>query len=74
MVEAVLSTRDELDPDLEDALLEAIVVAEDSADGDGNAALRGIEQAVSDAIGRGVGRASMFTEEATKGMGIEEGG
>lgn len=55
LVDAVVASRDEIDPDLETELLQAIVDAEAAAAGDGMAAIRGIDAAVSAAIGRGVG-------------------
>lgn len=55
LIEAVLATRDEVDPDLESELLEAIVDAEAVAAGDGEAARRAIDVAVTAAIERGVG-------------------
>ena len=56
LVDAVLRTRDAIDPSLESELLEAIVNAEASAGGDGDAAIRTIDAAVNAAIERGVGR------------------
>lgn len=55
LVDAVVASRDEIDLDLETELLEAIVDAEAAAAGDGVAAIRGIDAAVTAAIGRGVG-------------------
>lgn len=55
LVRAVLASRDEVDPDLETVLLEAVVEAEVDAAADGEAALRSIGAAVSAAIERGVG-------------------
>jgi hypothetical protein len=55
LIKAVLATRDELDPDLDAALLEAIVDAETDSDGEGDTAMRAIDKAVTAAIDRGVG-------------------
>jgi hypothetical protein len=55
LVDAVLATRDLLDPDLETEVLEAVVDAEAAAAGDGEAAMRAIDAAVTAAIERGVG-------------------
>ncbi len=49
---AVLASRDEIDPDLETGLLEAIVNAEADAFGDSDTAMRAIDSAVTDAIER----------------------
>lgn len=55
LINAVLASRDELEPYLETELLEAIVDAETGHLGDGEAAMRAIDMAVSAAIERGVG-------------------
>lgn len=52
LVDAVLASRDEVDPDLETGLLEAIVDAEIDSAGDGDAAMRAIDAALTAAIGR----------------------
>lgn len=52
LMNAVLASRDEVDPDLETELLEAIVRAEADAAGDGDAAMRAIDAAVTVAIAR----------------------
>ena len=52
---AVLASRDEIDPELETELLEAIVDAETNSAGDGDAAVRAIDAALIAAIDRGVG-------------------
>lgn len=56
LVDAVLASRDEVDPDLETELLETIVDAETDSAGDGDVAMRAIDAAVTAAIGRGVGQ------------------
>jgi hypothetical protein len=56
LIDAVLRSRDEIDPDLETDLLEAIVDAEAESAGDGDAAMRAIDAAVTAAIKRGVGK------------------
>ena len=55
LVAAVLASRDEIDPDLEAELLEAIVDAEWDSGGDSEAAIAAIDAALTSAIGRGVG-------------------
>ncbi len=55
LVNAVLASRDELDPDFDTELLEAIVDAEAGLAGDGEAAMRAIDVAVTAALERGVG-------------------
>ena len=55
LVAAVLASRDELDPDLETDLLEAIVDAEWGSSGDSDAAMAAIDAALTAAIERGVG-------------------
>lgn len=57
LVNAVLQSRDDLDPGLDTAFLEAVVNAEADAAGDGDAAIRAIDAAVMAAIARGVGHA-----------------
>ena len=52
---AVLASRDEIDPELETELLVAIVDAETNFAGDGDAAMRAIDAALTAALGRGVG-------------------
>jgi hypothetical protein len=52
---AVLASRQEVDPDLEIELLEAIVKVEAQAAGDVNAAMVAIDTAITAAIARGVG-------------------
>lgn len=54
---AVLASRDDIDPELESGLLEAIVDAATNSGGDGNAAMRAIDAAVTAAIERDVGAA-----------------
>ena len=56
----MLASRDTIDPELETRLLEAIVDAEATSSGDGDAAMRAIDAAVTAAINRGV----CFPEEA----------
>jgi hypothetical protein len=76
LVAAVLISRDELDPDLETELLEAVVHSEAGAAGDGEAALRAIDAEVTAAIARGVGylRAVASAAEANdEGENEEEG-
>ena len=55
LVNAVLASRDDIDPELESGLLEAIVDAETISGGDGDAAMRAIDAAVTAAIERDVG-------------------
>ena len=55
LVAAVLASRDEIDPDLETELLEAIVDAEWGSGGDSDAAMAAIDAALTAAIDRGVG-------------------
>ena len=55
LVNAVLASRDEIDPDLETKLLVSIVDAEIDSAGDGEVAMRAIEDALTVAIDRGVG-------------------
>ena len=55
LVAAVLASRDEVDPDLETELLEAIVDAEWGSGGDSDAAMGAIDAALTAAIDRGVG-------------------
>lgn len=55
LVAAVLASRNEIDPELETELLEAIVDAECSSGGDSDEAMRAIDAALSAAIDRGVG-------------------
>lgn len=55
LVNAVLASRDDIDPELESGLLEAIVGAETISGGDGDAAMRAIDAAVTAAIERDVG-------------------
>lgn len=55
LVNAVLASRDAIDPGLETAVLEAIVSAEINSAGDGDAAMRAINAALTAAIDRGVG-------------------
>ena len=56
LVNAVLTSRDELDPDLDTELLKAIVNAEAGLLGDSDAARRAIDAAVTAALERGVGK------------------
>ena len=55
LVAAVLASRDEIDPNLEAELLEAIVDAEWGSGGDSDAAMAAIDAALTAAIERGVG-------------------
>lgn len=55
LVNAVLASRDKVAPELETQLLEAIVDAEADSVADGDAAMRAIDVALTDAINRGVG-------------------
>ena len=55
LVNAVLASRDEIDPELETELLEAIVDAETDCTGDGDVAMHAIDAALTAAIARGVG-------------------
>jgi hypothetical protein len=58
LINAVLASRDQIDPGLETTLLEAIVDAEADSSGDGEAAMRAVDAAVTAAIERGVGHAN----------------
>lgn len=60
LLNAVLASRDKIDPELETELLEAIVDAETTFSGDGDAAMRAIDTAVTATIDSGV----CFPEEA----------
>ena len=80
LVNAVSASRDEIDPELEMELLEAIVIAEINSAGDSDAATRAIDAALTAAIDRGVGSvegtsASETTEENMEGDGgdLEDG-
>ena len=55
LLNAVVASRDEIDPELETDFLEAIVDAETDSAGDGDAAMHAIDAAVTAAIARGVG-------------------
>ena len=55
LVNAVMTSRDGIDPELETELLEAIIDAETDFAGDGAVAMHAIDLAVSAAIDRGVG-------------------
>jgi hypothetical protein len=74
LIRAVLASRDELDPDLDTKLLEAIVDAEAGLPEDGQGAMRAIDAAVTAAIERGVGKLhepDPATAEATEQEGEE---
>ena len=76
---AVLASRDEIDPDLETELLEAIVDAETDSTGDSDEAMRAIDAALTAAIDRGVGNAqgedaSTATDETMDGDGHNQEG
>ena len=67
LVNAALASRDEIDPELETQLLEAIVDAEADSAGDGDAAMRAIDDALIAAASRGVGYVQeVDAEEATE--------
>jgi hypothetical protein len=70
MVDAVLRARDQLDPEFDTELLEAIVDAEADAPGDAEAALRQIDAGVTGAIDRGFGHIELAP--ATAGDGEED--
>ena len=80
LIDAVLASRDVADPELETELLEAIVDAETSSAGDGDAAMRAIDAAITAAIGRGVGHVQAadvagWTEyDVNDNGGVEESG
>jgi hypothetical protein len=76
LVGAVLASRDELDPDLETELLEAIVDAEVRLPGDSEAAMRAIDAAVTAALERGVGKVQESESAPGEAAGPvgEEGG
>ena len=69
LIDAVLVSRDEIDPELETELLEAIVDAETDFAGDGGAAMRAIDAALTAAIDRGVG----YIQHADAAPAIESG-
>ena len=54
LVSALLASRDEIDPELEGEVLEAILDAEIRSEDDRNAAMCAIDVALTAAIGRGV--------------------
>lgn len=72
LVNAVLTSRDDVDPDLETELLEAIVDAEARLPGDSEGAMRAIDAAVTAAIERGVG--NVQERESAAGEAAEPGG
>ena len=77
LVNALLASRDEIDPDLETGLLEAIVDAEMVSAGDGDMAIHAIDVALNAAIDRGVGYvqeadATEPTEDDVNGDGEDE--
>ena len=77
LVNALLASRDEIDPDLETELLEAIVDAEMVSAGDGDMAIHAIDVALNAAIDRGVGYvqeadATEPTEDDVNGDGEDE--
>lgn len=75
LVNAVLTSRDEIDPELETGLLEAIVDAEINSAGDGDVAMRAIDAALTAAIERGVGFfQGESSPEATKDNVDRDGG
>lgn len=74
---ALLASRDEIDPELETELLEAIVDAEMVSAGDGDMAIHAIDVALNAAIDRGVGYvqeagAAEATEDDVNGDGEDE--
>ena len=67
LVNAVLTSRDAIDPELETELLEAIVDAEINSAGDGDAAMRAIDAVLTAAIEPGIGSVQgESSPEATK--------
>ena len=76
----MLASRDEVDPDLETKFLEAIVDAEINSAGDGDAAMRSIDEALTSAIRRGAGQAresdvaGRLKDDINVDAGVEEGG
>ncbi len=77
LVNAVLASRDEIDPGLETELLEAVLDAETASAGDGDAAMRAIDAALTAATNRGVGYvqevdAAEATENDVNGDGEDE--
>ena len=68
LVNAVLASRDEIDPEFETELLEAIVDAETDSAGDGDTAMRAINAALTAAIDRGVG----YVQEADAADATED--
>lgn len=72
LVDAVLASREELDPGLDAELLVAIVDAEATAAGDGDAAIRTIDAAVTAAIARGVGAEEAAAARSDAGDGDED--
>ena len=71
LVVAVLASRDEIDPDLETELLEAIVDAEWGSGGDGDAATAAIDAALTAAIDRGVGNGQEENASAATDAAID---
>ena len=69
LIKAVLTTRDELDPDFEAQLLEDIVDVEAASGGDGEEAMRAIDKAVTSAIDRGVSHLEEPNDAAGAGSG-----
>jgi hypothetical protein len=69
LVSAVLASRDDVDPDLETELLEAIVDAEVRLPGNSEGAMRAIDAAVTAAIERGV--ANVREPESAAGEAAE---
>ena len=74
LVNAVLVSRDKIDPDLETELLEAIVCAETDSVDDSDAAMRTIDAALTAAIDRGVGRVQDSDGEEAAEDGLNGGG
>lgn len=71
LVDAVLASREELDPGFDAELLVAMMDAEASAAGDGDAAIRAIDAAVTAALGRGVGAEEVVASIPDMGNGDE---
>ena len=71
LVDAVLHSRDEIDPELDTELLQAVVDAEAGAAGDGESALRAIDATVAAAIRRGVGHVEPGPQDAEADTAVD---
>ena len=71
LINAVLRSRDELDPGLDAEFLVAILNAEADAVGDGDAAIRSIDTVVDAAIAQGIGHIPAGAE-TVEGLATED--